>query len=326
MDTLLLDLAAHGSGGRIVEASDETFSPASRLIDDDPPGPPQTGERRRDAWETRRRRGDPGHDWAIARLGMRGILHRVVVDTSHAGRDRPQACSLEAVDLPGARNIVELVRHRWETIVPKTTLGDGVTRFEVPAGPPVTHVRLVIFPDGAVARLRCLGDPVPPDRALGELVDLAAIGSGGRVVDCSDPGVTSPNRMLGAPGSAPRGWVTGRRRAPGFEWAVVRLGGTAGIERIEVDTSGFEGEAPGTIAVQGILRPGADPAALRTAAWRPVVEDLPVQGDPRLTVRDLLDTGPFSHLRLDLHPDGGVRRFSAFGVAESPWTEALSEP
>jgi allantoicase len=328
MDTLLLDLASHRSGGRLLEASNEALSPASRLLEDGPPAPPPAGQRRRDAWETRRRRGDPGHDWAIVRLGMRAMVRRVVVDTTHAGGDRPAACSLEAIDLPGTPSIVELVRdpQRWETVVPRTALAEGATRFDVPSRAPVTHVRLVIYPDGAVARLRCLGDPVPPDSVLGQLADLAAVGSGGRVIDCSDPGVTSPNRMLGAPGRPPEGWLTGRRRAPGFEWAVVRLGGTAAIERIELDTSGFEGEAPGAVAVRGILQPGADPDALRAAAWRTVVDEAPVREGARLKVGDLLDAGPFSHLRLDLHPDGGVRRFSAFGVADGPWTDALSVP
>jgi allantoicase len=322
VDALLIDLASHALGGRAVEASDEFFSPANRLVADDPPQPPQPGHRRRDAWETRRRHAESGHDWAIVRLGMRGIVRRVVVDTSHAGPDRPEGCSLEAVDLPGAPNIVELVRdpQRWATIVPRHSLGEGVTRFDVPAGHPATHVRLVVYPDGAISRLRCLGEPLPPDGVLGKVADLAAVASGARVVDCSGTGPTSPNRMLGAPGPAPDGWLTARRRSPGNEWAVVRLAGPGLLERIEIDTSGFEGEAPAAFAVWGILDPESTPDALRAAEWRPVLDGTPIRGGARLATPELRERGPFSHLRLDVHPDGGVHRFKAIGTAEAPWT------
>lgn len=322
MEALLVDLASHALGGRAVEASDEFFSPASQLVADDPPRPPQPGRRRRDAWETRRRRGESGHDWVIVRLGMRGIVRRVVIDTHQSGSDRPEGCSVEAVDLPGAPNIVELVRdpQRWATIVPRHSLTEGMTRFDVPAGSPATHVRLVIYPDGAISRLRCLGEPLPPDGVLGKVADLAAVASGARVIDCSDSGPASPNRMLGAPGPAPDGWLTPRRRGPGHEWAVVRLGGPGLLDRIELDTSGFEGEAPGAVAVWGILEPGSAPDALRAAAWRPVLDETPLREGSRFVFEELQERGPFSHLRLDAHPDGGVHRFKAIGTAEAPWT------
>ena len=251
---------------------------------------------------------------------MRGIVRTVVVDTTHAGGDRPESCSVEAIDLPGAPNIVELVRHRWTTVVPRVALGDGSNRFDVPACPPFTHVRLVIYPDGAVARLRCLGEPAAPGGVLGEVADLAAVSSGGRVVDCSHPGSSPANRMLGAPGPPPEGWLTPRRRTPGHEWAVVRLAGSGTLDRLEVDTTGFEGESPGAIAVLGVLAPDDGAESLRTATWRPVLGQTPVREGTHQVFRDLLDPGPFSHLRVDLHPDGGVQRFSAFGPADAPWT------
>lgn len=323
-DELLIDLASHAFGGRLLEASDEAFSPAERLLAAEPPVPRRPGERRRDAWETRRRRGEPGHDWAIVRLGMRGLLRRVVVDLSHAGADRPESCALEAVDLPGDPNIVELVRdpHRWTSVVPRTMLADGPNHFGVPPGAPATHARIVVYPDGAVARLRCLGEPVPPDGLLerGKAVDLAAVASGARVVDCSDAGGSSPNRMLGAPGGFPEGWLTGRRRAPGHEWAVVRLAGAGIVERLVIDASGFRGEAPEAVSVHGLLSPGADRETLRSSRWETIVPEFPL-GAKRHELGGLPAAGPFSHLRLDLLPDGGVTRFSAFGTSESPWAQ-----
>jgi allantoicase len=323
MDHLLIDLASYDLGGRALEASDESLGPKERLVATEPPRLPEPGARQRDGWETRRRR-DGGHDWVIVRLGLRGILRRLVVDTSTFAGDEPEACSLEAIDLPGKPNIVELVRDRdrWFEALPRVPIDHGPNEFNLPSDLPATHVRLVLYPDGGVARLRCHGEPVPSPGPCGSdrILDVAAITSGGRVVDCSSPGATSPNRMLGEPAGGPGGWLTPRRRRPGHEWAVIRLAGAATLDRIEVDTSGFAGEAPDACAVEGMLAGGVVPETLRTEAWETVVPPSAVASDRHTVWSDLASPGPFSHLRLSVLPDGGVAAFRAYGRCEEPWT------
>lgn len=319
MSNYLIDLAR---GGRVLQASDEYLNPAERLLDPAPPiaDPERSGAHGRwlDGWETRRVR-PPGHEWAIIRLGRRGTLRHVVVDTSHITTSLPGACSIEAIDLPGDPSLVQLMRNRslWSEIVPRTELrGGGEHGFAVPPGT-ATHLRLVIYPDGAIARLRALGDPLPPpDLADRGTIDLASSELGAQVIDASDAATSSPNLMLGA-GDAKDyrdGWMTRRRRTPGNEWAVVRLAGRGIVERIEIDTKHYPGNAPEAVAVLGIDAPGAARADLRAADWVPLLPHSDLAAVGRVRFDDLEHSGPFTHLRLDLYPDGAIGRFRAFGA------------
>jgi allantoicase len=320
MHPFLIDLAREG---RVLQASDEYLNPAERLLATADPidDPGRSGPRGPwlDGWETRRVR-PPGHEWAIVRLGRRGLLRRVIVDTTWVRRSLPAAFSVEAVDLPGDPGLVDLLRNRalWHEVVPRTPLR-GSGRHDVGVTPgPATHLRLVIYPDGAVARLRAPGEPLPPpdlpDRGV---VDLAALANGGLVIDASDPRTSSPNRMLadGDGRDGRDGWVTRRRREPGHEWAIVRLAGRGTIERIEADTRRFPGDAPEEMAVLAADVPGTGPDAIREADWVPLLPKVAVEADARNRFTDLEPIGPVTHLRVELHPDGAVGRFRAYGTA-----------
>ncbi|MCB2224552.1 MAG: allantoicase [Actinobacteria bacterium] len=324
-DPLLIDLARDG---KVLQASDEFLNPAERLLE---PAEPvdETGRfgphgARLDGWETRRVR-PPGHEWAIVRLGRRGVLRRLVVDTTHVHRSLPAAYSVEAVDLPGDPSLVDLVRSRsrWSEVIPRTAVGGAGRHIVEVGGVPATHLRLVIYPDGGVARLRALGEPLPPaDLADRGTVDLAAAAHGGLTTAVSDA-TSTPNRMLagGDARDAGDGWVTRRRRDPGHEWAVVRLAGRGMVERIETDLRRFPGDAPEEIAVLGADLPDGDPAGPE-GPWAEVVPQQEAEADARNRFDLEEPAGPFTHLRLDLHPDGAVGRFRAFGTV---WSEGDGE-
>jgi len=154
-----IDLAAIEHGGLPLASSDEFFSHPLHLL---LPGRPRGMA---EGWETRRRRGPPGHDWVIVRLGHRGAIEAVEIDTTHFKGNAPESASLEAADAPGAADPARLGALRWEPLVPRTTLrGHARHRIALPGGrggTPATHVRLNIFPDGGVARLRVWGRLVP---------------------------------------------------------------------------------------------------------------------------------------------------------------------
>jgi allantoicase len=329
---LLVDLAGARVGGTVIAANDEFFAPKEKLVDDSEPewrpGEYTPQGKWMDGWETRRRR-EPGHDWAMIRLGLRGIIRHVVVDTAHFTGNFPEACSVEAIDLPDKPSLVELARDpaRWTTLVDRGILrGDAVNDFPTDGNTsPASHVRLVIFPDGGVARLRVLGDPVPPDGMLSgdREIDLAALHTGARVIDCSDRHYSSPNRMLlpGRPRAMWDGWETKRRRGPGNDWAVIRLAGRGNIARLEVDTTHFRGNAPGSTHVEAIdASPGVSLGDLRFAAWATLLPETPLTPDKRHRFNVLEPAGPATHLRVNIHPDGGLARFRAFGTSGTPWT------
>jgi allantoicase len=117
-----------------------------------------------DGWETRRRRG-PGHDWTIVKLATRGTLHRVEIDTDHYKGNAPGRCMVEACDAPSVPNgDVQTLAGRvgaWRALVHESPLQPHSRhRFtDLAHHGPSTHVRLNIYPDGGIARMRLYGMP-----------------------------------------------------------------------------------------------------------------------------------------------------------------------
>jgi len=136
------DLAALVNGGRTTECSDSFFSDPNNML---MPGLARTtGE----GWEVRRRR-DGGHDWAVIQLAVPGRLLLAEIDTMHFRFNAPGWAGLVGYTPDGQE----------ATILPKTRLQpDTLHRFRLSPGLPLTErVRLDIYPDGGVARLRLFG-------------------------------------------------------------------------------------------------------------------------------------------------------------------------
>ena len=307
----MIDLVSEAVGGRVVECNDEFFAEASNLIKRTEPEWREDVYTDRgkwmDGWETRRRR-EPGHDWCILELGIPGRIERVTVDTSHFTGNYPESFSLEATGVGADR----LERAEWREILGRTELeGDSVATFQVSDPHRVTAVRLNIFPDGGVARLRLEGTSIPAMQQVcpEEGADLLSAVVGGMVVDASDRHYSDPANLLRPGPSAGMwdGWETRRRRGPGHDWAVFRLGLPGSIERLIVDTSHFKGNAPGWVSVEV-----SDDAG----SWRAIVERHPVGAD---SVNEIVPdvTASAAFVRLSIHPDGGVARLRVIGRPDS---------
>ena len=304
------DLAVRTLGGAVVWANDETFAEKESLIT---PGKADYstatfGHKGQiyDGWETRRRR-EAGYDEAIVRLGAAGIVSAVIVDTSWFTGNYPPEVSIEAAEVTGFPSPTELYETEWTTIVARSAVdGDSENRFEVASDARWTHVKLSIYPDGGVARLRVLGRGVPDPKflAVGP-VDLAALENGAYVSACSNMFYSSPNNLLfpGPPRSMGEGWETSRRRNDANDWVQVQLAGTGRIRLAELDTSCFLGNAPGAASLQGRLGDGD---------WIELLPRTTLQPDTRH--RFVLDHDtPVSEVRMDIFPDGGMARLRLFG-------------
>ncbi|MEV0717627.1 allantoicase [Asanoa sp. NPDC050611] len=321
----LPDLASRRLGGGVVGTNDELFAAADNLVTPEPPGftPRTFGPKGQvyDGWETRRRR-TPGEDWAIVRLGAAGVVRGLVVDTSFFTGNFPPEASVFGCRLDGHPSLADLLAAAWEPLLPRSPLaGDTANAFEVSSGL-VTHVKLVIHPDGGVARLRVHGEVVPdPVRFPDGWLDLAAAENGGRVVDCSDLFYGSPAQLI-EPGLARtmgEGWETRRRRDAGNDWVVVRLAAPGRIRLAELDTTHFKGNAPGAAALAGVDERKADPAD--AAAWRELLPQTDLRPDTRH--RFVLRTDPVTHVRLDIHPDGGMARLRLNGHLDDGLLDTL---
>jgi allantoicase len=317
------DLASRAMRGSVVAASDEFFAEKENLIK---PGaavfsPSTFGHKGQvyDGWETRRRRGPGGGlpgadecDWVIVRLGAPGVVRAVVVDTAYFTGNFPQACSVEACFVPGYPGPDALAAANWAQVVPRSPLkGDTPHVFEVPDRKRFSHVRLRIYPDGGVARLRVHGQVVPDPALLeGMTFDLAALENGGDIRACSDRFYSSPRNAI-SPGLSRvmgEGWETRRRRADGNEWLIVGFAAPAVVSMVEVDTSGYIGNSPGTAELRGHV--GGPWEA--DSSWAPLLPRTELRPDTphRFRVRP---SPAYDLIRLDVFPDGGVARLRLHG-------------
>ncbi|MDG4782161.1 allantoicase [Micromonospora sp. WMMD961] len=310
----LPDLASRALSGAVVHASDEFFAPSDHLVDPNPPTftPHTFGAKGQvyEGWETRRRR-TPGHDHAIVRLGVPGIVHTVVVDTSHFTGNYPPYAAVDGCRLDGHPSPGEVAEATWTPLVPRSALaGDSRNVFPVEPGHRLTHVRLSIFPDGGVARLRVHGEAIPDPRFLsGGLVDLAALEHGGLVVGCSNMFYGTPNNLI-APGRARtmgEGWETARRRDDGNDWVLLRLAAPGVVHLVELDTSHFKGNAPGAAALRGCATDPDDPDG-----WFDLLPVTRLQPDTRHRFL-VAEARPATWVRLDAYPDGGMARLRLLG-------------
>ncbi|MGE3164873.1 MAG: allantoicase [Planctomycetota bacterium] len=329
----LIDLANERVGGRALQATDEFFAPKERLVAPEKavfvPGKFTDRGKWMDGWESRRRRG-PGYDWCIVQLGIPGSIARVNLDTSHFKGNQPETFSIEACCWNAGGSASEGVPPldvRWTEIVPVTAAGPDRDNFvEVRDPQRYTHVRLNIFPDGGVARLRVLGHPRPDWSRLVEaraVVDLAAVEYGGVPVAWNDANFGPPTNLLlpGRPVNMGDGWETRRRRGPpGHDWVILRLGHRGIVQRIEVDTAHFKGNYPESCSIDGCVADDDRQVTGADVEWIPLLPRKPLQADAQhffAVEPSTAETRPVTHVRLCIDPDGGVGRLRVLGVPVS---------
>ena len=322
----LAELASARVGGHVLAANDDFFAPKANLIKAEAPvfipGKYTSRGKWMDGWESRRRR-TPGHDWCVVKLGMRGTIRGFNVNTAFFTGNFPTHCSIEALDTTKVvtRTLAAQPGAPWVEIVPKRALqGDSDNLFRLKDDRPWTHLRLNIFPDGGVARLRVYGDVVVDwKRAArpGKLVDLAAIQNGGLVLAASDMHYGGKDNII-MPGRAVNmgdGWETKRRRGPGYDWLILRLGVPGRVSRIELDTNHFKGNYPDSASIEGCLAYAETLMDLGSADWNEILPQTKLKPHHRhFFEKELQNVGAVSHVRLNIYPDGGVSRLRVHGT------------
>ncbi|HKC63720.1 MAG TPA: allantoicase [Pyrinomonadaceae bacterium] len=325
--TELIDLAAERLGGAVLYANDDFFAQKENLLKPTAPifieGKYTDRGKWMDGWESRRRR-TPGFDWCIIRLGLPGIIRGVVVDTSYFRGNYPEQCSLEACAIDGNVDVEKLTSDeiKWTEILPVSQLqGDSQNPFSIANNSRFTHLRFKIYPDGGVARLRVYGEVVPDWRALsrrGE-VDLAAAENGALVLACSDMFFGHRHNLImpGRASSMSDGWETKRRRGPGYDWSVIKLGTKGEIKRIEVDTSHFKGNYPDTCSLEACdaVERIVDESNISSLDWKEILPRTKLQAHTRhFYEEEIKPLGAVTHVRFNIYPDGGVSRLRIYGT------------
>ena len=325
------DLLDEHVGGKALACSDEWFAECANLVKHAAPVFRQghfvpTGQWM-DGWESRRsfgrtrRAAGPDYDWCIVRLGIVGIVRGVDIDTRHFRGNAPEFASVEAAHVIGRPN----ENTDWVEILPKSpTAAHHQNLFEIDGEQLWSHLRLKIYPDGGVARLRVYGEArVNQDMFVeGELLDLASVMNGGRGLACSDMFYSSPNNLLmPAKGiNMGDGWETRRRRDKGHDWCIIGLGVPGSIRKVLLDTAHFKGNFPDSFMLEATDTAREDVTA-EDIPWHTLIPRTQLQADQEhLYIRQIAipEDRISTHVRLNIYPDGGVSRLRVFGLPRWP--------
>ncbi len=285
--TKLTDLAAERLGGKALECSDDFFAEKENLLK---PGrgifiPDKYTDRGKwmDGWESRRKR-TPGHDWCVIQLATSGKIHGVDIDTNHFLGNHPPHASIEACYVePGSK--LDIEKAVWEEILSKSPLQPGSQNFyDITNRNIFTHLRLNIYPDGGVARLKVYGE-VFKDWSLvdeNETVDLASAVNGAKSILCNDMFFSHMDNLI-MPGRGVNmgdGWETKRNRTPNNrDWVIVRLAHEGYIDKILIDTCHFKGNYPDTCLIEGCNVSADQESQMNNSSFI-----FPAQWDPKLGI------------------------------------------
>ena len=317
---LYVNVASPRFGTRVVETSDDFFAAKERLIEDSEPvfidDKYDDHGKWMDGWESRRRR-DGGHDWCLIQLGAPVRLHGVDINTAHFTGNFPPGASIEAcgIDASGHPD------GKWIEILPRTNLsGNSHHILPIENDAVFSWVRLNIFPDGGVARLRLYGEAMPDWDSLGDgKIELSALKNGGRVVTYNDAhygnvwSVLAENRGI----NMGDGWETRRRRDPGNDWIIIALGARGLVDNIEIDTAYYKGNFPDGASLQAAdlgNDTDLDFAAI-SKDWSEIMPRQKLSADAihHFDSNMISADEPVTHIRLNIYPDGGVSRLRIFG-------------
>ena len=327
--TGLMDLASKLVGGEALLCSDDFFAPMSCLVDPQPPvfDPNAYTERGKlmDGWESRRRR-TPGHDWCIIKLGVTGFIQGVDIDTAYFLGNHAPYSSIDGCVLPTDATEEQLLNAEWHELLPPVALRLGAHNFfGINDAGPWTHLRLHMYPDGGIARLRVYGQPAIEQPAIEQhanrtkSIDLLSSLHGGRALDCSDHFFGNMHHLLlpQVAANMGEGWESRRRRDDGHDWVILELGSSGVIDELIIDTNHFKGNYPDRCWVEGIYWPNATITGLKSATWTEILPSAKLHASRAHCFKSLLNKGPFTHIRLNIKPCGGVSRLKAIGHPQS---------
>ncbi|MFT4518979.1 MAG: allantoicase [Halioglobus sp.] len=324
------DLLDERVGGRALSCSDEWFAPCENLVKHEEPifreGHFVSTGQWMDGWESRRSFGRRArklsgldHDWCILQLGIPGTIAAIDIQTTHFKGNAPEFAAIEGSWAPDGPN----EKTPWTTLLVKSaTAAHSHNLFSLEQENHCTHLRLKMYPDGGVARLRAWGTALANAQQYSEenSIDLASVLVGGRGQQCSDMFYSSPSNLL-MPNSGINmgdGWETKRRRDDGHDWCIIKLGLPGNICKVVLDTAHFKGNYPDhfTLEATSLAAVEGDDAIAADADWQLVLGPGELHPDQIHTYVDEILAAPndnFTHVRLNIFPDGGISRLRVYG-------------
>ncbi len=319
----LIDLAQSRLGSKIVYKTDEFFASAKRIINPWPPifkeGVFDKHGKWMDGWETRRKR-TKGHDFLILKLGKPGFINKVDIDTSYFSGNHPKYISLEACSisekLPNKKT-------NWKTIIKKSpTKANSHHLFNIKNKNFFTHVKLNIFPDGGVARLRVYGSMKVKKKLSKGIQNLTSIINGSVPIACNNEHFGRAENIL-APGVGKNmgdGWETRRSRGKNFDWIVIKCATAGKIDRIQIDTHHFKGNYPDKCSIQATYidnKLSLKNIVKKSKRWKLLLNKTKLYAHKKHNFKNkIMRNKKINYIRINIFPDGGISRVRIFGKAE----------
>ena len=319
----LIDLAQSRLGSKIVYKTDEFFAPAKRIIN---PWPPVFKEgvfdkhgKWMDGWETRRKRGK-GYDYLILKLGKPGRINKIDIDTSYFSGNQPSKISLQACfskkKLPNKNS-------KWITILKKKpTKANSHHFFNIKNKSIFTHIKLNIYPDGGIARIRIYGSMKILKNFTGKVLNLTSVLNGATPIACNNEHFGRAENIL-APGMGKNmgdGWETRRSRGKNFDWLIIKCAAAGKIKKIQIDTHHFKGNYPDKCSIQAALinkKISGRAIVNNSKKWKLLLNKVKLRAHQKHNFKNnLMKDKKVNYIKINIFPDGGISRIRVFGKAE----------
>jgi allantoicase len=324
-----INVASADLGSKVIHCSDEFFAASERMLQSSDPvwieDKFDDHGKWMDGWETRRRR-DGQNDYCFIKLGKKSLINGFDIDTSHfTGNYAPGVSILGGcfTDDISEKEIIEgLDDSAWfDLLEPQSLNGDADNTYTSISQQGVTHLKVTMYPDGGIARLRAYGSICFDESLYGiEKTNVIATSTGARAVYANDEHFGKLQNILAEHEALNMadGWETRRRREPGNDWGVIELPCPAVISSVMVDTKFFKGNFPDTFSIcADNLNATTDEALITQSMFWPelIGEQKLAMDQQHMFAQDYIKhKNPITHIRINIFPDGGISRLKLIGT------------
>ena len=316
----MINLADPRIGSKIIFKTDDFFAAAHRILKTDIPvfkdGLFDKHGKWMDGWETRRRR-SKGYDYLVLKLGKPGKIFDIDIDTSHFNGNQPTHASLEGCFSRSKPN----KKTKWTRLLGKKKLGPNKNHnFKSQNKSTFNYIRLNIFPDGGVARLRLYGKIEIDKKIINHKnINLTSVLTGASIVGCNNEHFGRAENII-APGKGKNmgdGWETRRSRGKNFDWLIIKFGKPGLIKKLEIDTHHFKGNYPDSCSIQtAIINKDLSNNLIvkNSKNWKFILNKSKLSAHKKHVFKKfLIKRNKENYLKINIYPDGGISRIRAFG-------------
>ena len=311
----MINLADPRIGSKIIFKTDDFFAAAHRILKTDIPvfkdGLFDKHGKWMDGWETRRRRSE-GYDYLVLKLGKPGKIFDIDIDTSHFNGNQPTHASLEGCFSRSKPN----KKTKWTRLLGKKKLGPNKNHnFKSQNKSTFNYIRLNIFPDGGVARLRLYGKIEIDKKTINNKnINLTSVLNGASIVGCNNEHFGRAENII-APGKGKNmgdGWETRRSRGKNFDWLIIKFGKPGLIKKLEIDTHHFKGNYPDSCSIQtAIINKDLSNNLIvkNSKNWKFILNKSKLSAHKKHVFKKfLIKRNKENYLKINIYPDGEIGR------------------